>query len=895
MRERLTKLVGKETTGQIKIGTFHALCAMFLRWHAGLVGIEGSFTICDADESKKIIKRILEPFKDALAERNITLKEATVLSNISQAKAKGRSADDLLERFTSTKREYMSKNKLNLAEKSMDEIASTDIIEYTVAQVYREYEKVLRISNSLDFDDLLVFGVKLFANNPKVGEWCRHVLVDEFQDTNNVQYDLMRHIAAASSHITIVGDPDQSIYGWRSAEVENLSKMQRDFPSTHQIFLEQNYRSTGAILAASIAVIAQDRKRIPKSLHTTHPSGPVPVLRSFPFEQSEAAFIAVEIKRLVACTGGMLRWGDFVVLLRFNALSRQIESALQKEGIPNRVLGGHKFFERLEVKDLLAYLQVIDNPHFSPAFTRVINVPSRGIGEKTISEILSTAERVKLSPLEVAEQIFDGKMPDIKPSVKRKLTTFLRPIRELRKLANEGTSPSDLIRRLLDLIKYESHLKKTQQDWESRWDNVQELINFASEVESSISRQESGTDTVDIEDESASGWDDVFEDFDEDQSGGVGSAEFRHHTDGKGKGKTQELMSQSQRDTPLRLFLQASMLSTDTKAQSDEAGERGKVTISTCHAAKGLEWPVVMVPAVEKGTFPSHRTEDVEEERRLLYVACTRAQSLLYLSWSTARMVAGEVKQKELSDFVSVITKDNPTIFTDQLPNLQMTDRALIARVLDRTPPDESDVARMIAEHNQIAKPSPWNRNEGDQVSGSYESSGRSSVCKPPLLTPVQGTVTFQSAKLYLPAALSERPFEHCRPSSRPLSPSCSFVLNSALGSTPQTRPPSIASNGCSSEAPHPPTKQTQPQPFSRPLEANRTTIKSASTSNTRTQDAVPPASSSFLGSEGTSSSGQNPSGPSMNKSAGAKRRLGVGPGGAGYPKKKFRIPFKRT
>lgn len=171
----------------------------------------------------------MEPFKDALAERNITLKEATVLSNISQAKAKGRSADDLLERFTSTKREYMSKNKLNLAEKSMDEIASTDIIEYTVAQVYREYEKVLRISNSLDFDDLLVFGVKLFANNPKVGEWCRHVLVDELyvnrplhtstwlipfqtrsQDTNNVQYDLMRHIAAASSHITIVGDPDQS-------------------------------------------------------------------------------------------------------------------------------------------------------------------------------------------------------------------------------------------------------------------------------------------------------------------------------------------------------------------------------------------------------------------------------------------------------------------------------------------------------------------------------------------------------------------------------------------------------------------------------------------------------------------------------------------------------------
>ncbi|KAF9814441.1 hypothetical protein IEO21_05105 [Rhodonia placenta] len=595
MRERLTKLIGKAQTSQIKMGTFHALCATFLRRYPRLVGVEGNFTVCDADESKKIVKKLLDKYKEFLIERDISLKEATVLSMISKAKAKGRSAIDLQEEQS---------NRDNRS-------SITAEIDRVVAEIYGEYERILRRNNSLDFDDLLVFGVKLFSGHRKVGLWCQHVLVDEFQDTNTIQYELMKCIAAANKCVTIVGDPDQSIYGWRSAEIENLERMQKDYPTTQQIFLEQNYRSTASILAASMAIVSQDNTRVPKTLRTSCPTGPTPVLQSFPYDNNEAAFIAAEIKRLIAVTGGMLGWGDFVILLRLNALSRSIESALQKEGIPNRVLAGHKFFDRLEVKDILAYLQFVDNPHFVPAFSRAINVPGRSIGEKAsemlesgyIPDLLSAAQRLQISPFEVVQRIYDGKTPDIKPPVKRKLASFLPPLRELRKLAQSGMQPPDLIRRFLDLIDYKSHLMKTQPDWESRWDNVQELINYASEVEITASSQQRDYDDV---------------------------------SDGE--------------DTPLRLFLQASMLSTDTETQADDGKE--KVTIATCHAAKGLEWPVVMIPAVEKGTFPSSRAEDIHEERRLLYVACTRAQGLLYLSYSTARMVSGEVKRKEPSDFL---------------------------------------------------------------------------------------------------------------------------------------------------------------------------------------------------------------------------------------------------
>ncbi|KAF4597533.1 hypothetical protein EYR40_007995 [Pleurotus pulmonarius] len=654
MRERLTKLIGIERTRALKLGTFHALCALFLRKHASVVGLSNNFSVCDADESKKLISRLLKPYQTFLEAKDITLKEATVFSMISKHKYKGNTSADVMADLRIT-RNKSDKENTGVQHKSRH---ITDEINSVVAEVYREYERSLRKSNSLDFDDLLLFGLRLFMDHKESAGWCRHVLVDEFQDTNSIQYELMKTLAVSAEQcLTVVGDPDQSIYGWRSADVTNLAKMKKDFPSTESILLEENYRSTASILKASLAIVSQDKARLPKSLHTSHPSGCTPSLVSFATDQDEAAFIAHEIKRTAANMGGILKWKDFAVLLRFNALSRVIESALQKSSIPCRILGGHKFFERMEIKDLLAYLQLVDNPQFTPAFSRVINVPARGIGAKTITELELRAQKTNKTPLELVELIHGGRVPDIKPPIKRKIPSFVKAIQTLRELATDGSSPVDLIRRLVDLIDYEQHLKQAQpQDWESRWENVQELITFASEVEGDIIEMDDSEET--------------------------------------------------RSTTPLRMFLQASMLSSEGD-QSNGEDSNDKVTISTCHAAKGLEWPVVIVPSVEHGTFPFYRCDDVEEERRLLYVACTRAQCLLYLSHCGKRMVSGETKSVELSGFVSSVNQQDRTIFSDRAPELLPADRAVISRVLGRPEPEHVEVAKQIAEFNRTTRHRP--------------------------------------------------------------------------------------------------------------------------------------------------------------------------------------------
>ncbi|KIM80482.1 hypothetical protein PILCRDRAFT_9658 [Piloderma croceum F 1598] len=880
MRERLEKLIGKARTGQVRMGTFHALCAGFLRKWSGkvLLGVGENFTVCDAEESKKIIKKLLEPHNNFLQAKNLTLTEGTVLSLISKAKAKGQSADDLLPGPPSASQ----------PRPHLPPLAGANDIQFIVSQVYCEYERILRRNNCLDFDDLLLFGVKLFSEHPNSVAWCRHVLVDEFQDTNTMQYELMRYIAAAHRCVTVVGDPDQSIYGWRSAEIENLSKMRKDFRTTEQIFLEQNYRSTGSILSASLAIVAQDRSRIPKTLHTSHPAGPIPVLRALPEESYEAAFIALEIKRLVAGGGGLFGWGDVVVLLRFNALSRAIESALQKEGILSRVLGGHKFFERAEIKDLLAYLQIIDNPHFVPGFSRAINTPNRGIGDKTLKEILARATNLNLSPLSVVEQIYDGQIPDVKPSAKKKLKAFIEPLRTLRRLAESGASPADLIRRLLDLVKYEEYLKHKDSDWATRWENVRELINFATEVPN--------------------------EDAEEDSSGDIDEDERA-------------------KDMPLRSFLQASMLSSEGD-NDDNTKER--VTISTCHAAKGLEWPIVIVPAVEQGIFPFYRSEDVEEERRLLYVACTRAQGLLYILYATNRRVGGETKKRGLSPFVSAVVEENKTLFNDRLSDLSAEDRTVLARVLGRPIPDEVEAQRRMAEFNRTnrshatqfeatktstpAAPwasKPWNGSAQFYTPTAHEApiqtfapvSGRHlapshtiatnylapspepSASDFKSVTPTNHSAfkpTVQSApNTYVPTASSQT-FPPL--SGRHLAPSRTIVTNSQTPS-PELYTPIYASTPKSVT---PANHGAKPSPSHIRPSASTKTLTLASqplTSPTKVAMSVvtltPPSSSSseIMRRDNLQSSGEPP------PLVGSKRRLGMGRGGTGYSNKKFKTP----
>ncbi|KAG1743430.1 P-loop containing nucleoside triphosphate hydrolase protein [Suillus lakei] len=658
MRGRLVKLIGKDSVNKVKLGTFHAICALFLRKYGTAVGLDGNFTICDTDESKRIVTKLLKPYSDFLASKDIEVNAATLCSMISRAKSKGETPEDVMPR----------KGSRHSLSKATSSKSTNEDFQRVFAEIYCDYEKALRNSNSLDSDDLLLFGVRLFSQHPRYAAWCQHILVDEFQDTNAVQYELMCCIAAASRCVTVVGDPDQSIYGWRSADITNLGKMQNDFSNVSQIMLEQNYRSAGSILAASLAIISQDTSRIAKTLHTSHSLGPLPMLRSFPTEHDEAAFIAWEINRMIAQSGGMLGFGDFAVLLRFNAISRTIENALQKEGIPNRILGGHQFFERAEIKDILAYLQLVDNPHFEPAFSRAINIPARGIGDKSLREIISRAQKLGVSPLTLVERIHDSIIPDLKPSVKRKVQSFVNVIRSLRSSATDGMEPAQLIGKLVELIGYQEHLKKSQPDWDTRWENVQELINFASDATANASN-------IPVVD-----------------------------------GDESTLL-----DTPLRQFLQASMLSSagDQSHENDDE----KVSIATCHAAKGLEWPVVFVPAglqpplyyffmcvyiimlsVEHGTFPFYRSDDIHEERRLLYVACTRAQTSLYLTHTSKRKVAGVFKPRDLSEFISKISSKCPPLFSDMPHTHSTQDLRLIAKILDRGSrmPDELEVKRRM-------------------------------------------------------------------------------------------------------------------------------------------------------------------------------------------------------
>ncbi|KIR55344.1 DNA helicase II/ATP-dependent DNA helicase PcrA [Cryptococcus gattii Ru294] len=809
MRKRLQKLLGDKQADQLVLGTFHATCVKYLRRYGRLIDLSNNFVIADADDCKKIMSGILKNRKAALDEASMSLKEGVVLSEISKAKAKGEPPEAMAIRAT------QSKN------------ASTNTLA-VIADLYEEYQLALAEANSLDFDDLLLYALRLFKEAPRVVEDIRHILVDEFQDTNTTQYELLKRFAKAHKGVSVVGDPDQAIYGWRSAEIENLNKMTKDFPGVEAIYLEENYRSTGSILDAAHAIVSQDRQRIQKSLFTSHPKSTPVTLKVFGTPVIEASFISTEIKRLIAYSGGLLGYNDFAILLRYNALSRVIESSLQKDSIPNRIVGGHKFFERMEIKDLLAYLQLADNPGFNlnsdsstqPAFVRVVNVPKRSIGDKTLTDILSTAKSMKISPMELCERVTDGEAipTNIKPGVKKSLANFVGVIRKLRRAAERGTSVADLIKMIIEKVNYEEYLRTSQPDWDSRWENVKELVSPPSSFFLFLPRRISYSVTVAEEQarlsESKSGSTREERGFMPANSAAVEAMVNEAYQKGKGKEVKQErnlkkekeekraypmfrrrasgnnisdqecdtssatgrsrsgsiavntksilrrkgsvrtnethdgvieLLSSDEEDqdvkpdikpkkkiadiikqssvaysppdlveslanapdslTPLAYFLQTSMLSTDTESGQDDASTP-KVTITTVHAAKGLEWPVVFIPAVEQGTYPSYRcTEphEIAEERRLLYVAMTRAQSFLF------RMMGGEENNKEASEFLGDVMRNQPGLLATDQPNVDMVVRKHISAMLSRPAPDEEMTKDMIMKHVRIAPPlSTW-------------------------------------------------------------------------------------------------------------------------------------------------------------------------------------------
>ncbi|KAL8637631.1 MAG: hypothetical protein Q9228_005116 [Teloschistes exilis] len=581
MKERLSKLIGNGTEAKLVLGTFHSVCRRYLDKYGHLIGIPKGFGIADSGDSSSIVKRIVKRL-------GLNIDPKVAQSRISSTKSKGLSYPGLPKEAAKKK----------------------DIDRQEFVQVFEAYADYLDRANLLDFDDLLLKCSDLLRQHPECVSNVEAVLIDEFQDTNLVQFDLMRLFATEQKRITTVGDPDQSIYGWRSAEVKNLYRMKTQYPDTLVIDLQANYRSSGAILLAAQELIEQDQSRPSKSLLPTHCPGTIPVLRRLPSSDVEALWIVSEIKRAIGMTGSMLTHQDFAILLRSAALSRQIESAMGKAGIPYRMVGGQKFFDRVEVKIVLDYMRAISQPSNDDAVARVLNVPARSLGSTTVAALLSEAESKKLTLWTLIRDIVQGNIRSstkITKPAERGLDAFIGIVltgRQKLRNPSDPITPQNLVKYIIKTIGFQEHLKKGYEDHDARWANVEELVSQAGDFQAPQDSPGNGADT----------------DKDADLPVIEGIAQS--------KGDVGEEM--------LSMFLANVALATELqKDDEDPEGEgqsRSLVTVSTIHAAKGLEWPVVFVPAAYEGSIPHSRAEDTDEERRLLYVAMTRAQALLYVS-----------------------------------------------------------------------------------------------------------------------------------------------------------------------------------------------------------------------------------------------------------------------
>ncbi len=571
MRTRISQLLGADPRG-LWIGTFHSLSARFLRREAPLLGFGPNFTIYDADDSEALVKRLLEA-------RQLSPKAyppRTVHGLISSAK-----------------------NRMLLPEE-LGARADTPMVK-VAADIYAALGPALKQANAMDFDDLLLHPLTLFREHAdRLVYWqdrFQHVLVDEFQDTNAAQYLLVKHLARRHGNLCVVGDDDQAIYGWRGADVRHMLTFQNDFPGTKLVRLEQNYRSTQIILDAANGIIAENTARLGKTLFTEKQGGAPVTLLSSADERDEAEWLATEYARRAA--EGDVAYEGMAILYRTNAQSRPLEEAFRFRGIPYRLIGAVSFYERREVKDLLAYLRLIANPADDEAFLRVVNVPRRGIGDASLT-VLGQAATGWQTPLLEAARRADN-VGELRPNVREALTGVASLLDRLRDAVGQA-DPATALETILATTGYEQYLADEGAEGMERIENVRELVAGAA------------------------AWAEV---QDPDAAEGTGS--------------------------PVERYLTQAALVTPADEDRDEPG----VTLLTAHMAKGLEWPIVALAGLEDGLFPLGRSTEqpggVEEERRLCYVGLTRARERLYLSWARTRYRNGRLELAEPSRFLAAL------------------------------------------------------------------------------------------------------------------------------------------------------------------------------------------------------------------------------------------------
>ncbi|WP_146824589.1 DNA helicase PcrA [Alicyclobacillus suci] len=572
MRDRIQKLVGN-IGADIWTSTFHALCARILRRDIQHIGYASSFTVLDGADQLSVVKRVM-------ADMNIDVKKYDpkgILHQISQ-----------------------HKNELRDGVRVRDMAGSP--YERLVGDVYLEYERRLRQNQSLDFDDLIMKTVELFRQSPDTLNYYQnrftHVHVDEYQDTNHAQYMLVKLLADKRKNLCVVGDSDQSIYGWRGADIRNILDFERDYPDAQVIRLEQNYRSTGRILRIANQVIQNNRKRMEKNLWTSAGEGEKATLHHASDERAEAVFVAGQIESLVKQG---YTYPDFGVLYRTNAQSRVIEEIFLQKGIPYRIYGGLKFYDRKEIRDVLAYLRLVLNPDDDVSFARVVNVPKRGLGQTTVERLEAYARNHNCSLFDAAQKAVDAGVSKRAASA---LAGFVQIILTLQQ--QRAFLPlTDLTEELLSRSGYREalQLEKTLEA-QSRLENLDEFLSLTREFD------ENGAQDTQV--------------------------------------------------SALEQFLTDVALVADSdlnKGKPESQEESEGVTMMTLHSAKGLEFPVVFLVGMEEGIFPHKRAldeeDEMEEERRLCYVGITRAMQRLFLTTCSSRMIFGERRPFTTSRFLA--------------------------------------------------------------------------------------------------------------------------------------------------------------------------------------------------------------------------------------------------
>ena len=568
LKERICNTV-PEGGSDIWAATFHSTCARILRRYGDRLGYSSHFTVYSTDDQKRLVKDIIKQLQ--LDEH--VFQARSVLTEISRAKDKMLEPKDLL------------KNE------------EFDFRASSIAKIYEIYQAKLKTSDAMDFDDLLCNAVKLFRQEPEIlgfyQNQFKYIMVDEYQDTNKVQYQFVSMLAQKYGNICVVGDDDQSIYKFRGATIENILSFENTFKGAKVIRLEQNYRSTQNILDAANAVIANNNLRKGKTLWTQNPKGDNITVHTCDSERDEAAFVTRTIMDGVA---DGRKYSDFAILYRTNAQSNALEQALSRSGVPHRIIGGHRFYDREEIRDMVAYLQVINNPHDDVRLSRIINVPKRSIGAKTVS----TAAEIAAG---LGESIYTViKDADAYPQLSRaaaKLKAFTQLIDGLIEAEqSEEYSLAELYNLILEHTNYENYLRAEKENADVRIENIEELSSNIIKFE---------------------------EDYGD--------------------------------EADLSNFLEEISLMTDIDNYDADADT---CVMMTLHSAKGLEFPVVFITGMEDGLFPSMAAissgpDELDEERRLAYVGITRAKRKLYLTKTKTRMLFGSTTYSKESRFVSEI------------------------------------------------------------------------------------------------------------------------------------------------------------------------------------------------------------------------------------------------